>query len=171
MEITVSCGLQDLVQMPVSIPDIRVLDTGTLEVSTNRFAVQVLDATVEVNGTAMGSAPGKFKVPPGLNKMRISREVFKDWERTANFSDGQKFNVALQMSDSGFARWKDTTTFLFGIKTGEKMTDGVREMMAGFAQTLRQSGYRIDSHTDVKANIETKGKSLFDGATLKIFGD
>jgi len=171
VDVIVSCGMQDLVQMPVSVPDIRTLDNGTLLVSTNRLGIQVLDVTVEVNGIAVGSAPGKFKVPPGLNKIRITREGFNPWERTVNFSDGQKFNVALQMSESGYARWQNTTTFLFALKTGEKMTDGVREMMGGFAQTLRQSGYRVDSHTDVKANIETKGKSLFDGATLKIFGD
>jgi len=46
-------------------------------------------------------------------------------------------------------------------------------MMEGFAQTLRQSGFRVDSKTDVnvKANIEAKGKSLFDGATLKLLRD
>ena len=161
--------MQDLVQLPVSVPDIRVLDDGTLTVTTNHLAIQVVDATVEVNGTAIGSAPGKFKVSPGLNKMKISREGFKDWERTVNFSDGQKFNVALQMSDAGYARWKDNTTFLFGLKTGEKMTDAVVKVAEGFAQTLRQSGYRVDTRTDVKANIEAKGKSLFDGVTINPF--
>jgi hypothetical protein len=169
VEITVACGMQDLVQMPVSIPDIRVLDDGTLMVTTNRLGIQVLDATVEINGTAVGSAPGKFKVPPGLNKLKITREGFKDWERTVNLSQGQKFNVALQMSEAGYARWKDTTTFMFGLETGRKLTDGVVKMMEGFAQTLRQSGYRVDTRTDVKANIQSQGKSLFDGATIKAF--
>jgi uncharacterized protein (DUF302 family) len=43
-------------------------------------------------------------------------------------------------------------------------------MMGGLAQALRQSGYRVDTRSDVKANIDEKGKSLFDGATLKLFG-
>lgn len=161
VEITVSCGMQDLAQLPVSVPDIRVLDDGTVLVQTNRLAVQVLDATVEVNGTAVGSAPGKFKVPPGLNKMRITREGFNTWERTVNFSEGQKFNVALQMSDAGYARWKDNVTFLQEIETAKKMTDGTVKMMGGFAQMLQQSGFRIDIRD------EAKGKSLFDGAGLK----
>jgi hypothetical protein len=118
---------------------------------------------------AIGSAPGKFKVSPGVTKMKIRREGFKDWDSTVNFSDGQKFNVALQMSDAGYTRWKDNTTFLFGLKTGEKLTDAVVKVAEGFAQTLRQSGYRVDTKTDVKANVETKGKSLFDGATIKAF--
>jgi len=167
VEIVVSCGMQDLVDLRTSLPDIRVRDDGTLLIHANPLPIQVLDATVEVNGLSVGSAPGKFKVPPGLNKMRITREGFKDWERTVNLSEGQKFNVALQMSAAGYARWKDNTAFLFGLKTGEKLTDGLREMMAGFAQTLRQSGYRIDHQADIKANIEAKGKSLFDGLIIQ----
>ena len=172
VEITVSCSMQDLVNLPTSLPDIRILDDGTFAVSTNRMGIQVLNATVEMDGIAIGSAPGKFKVRPGLSKMRITREGFTPWERTVNCSDGQRFeNTALQMSEAGYARWKDNTTFLFAIKAGEKMTDGLREMMGGFAQTLRQSGYRVDTKTVVNANIEAKGKSLFDGATLKLLGN
>ncbi len=169
VEITVACGMQDLVQMPISIPDIRVLDDGTLNISTNHLGIQVLDAIVEIDGFAVGSAPGKLKVRPGLSKMRITREGFTPWERSVNCSDGQKFNVALQMSEAGYDRWMKTTAFLFGLKTAEKLTDGTVKMMEGFAQTLRQSGYRVDMKTDIKANMETKGKSLFDGAVIKAF--
>lgn len=169
VDITVSCGMQDLAQLPVSVPDIRVLDNGTLIVSTNHLSIQVLDATVEMDGIAVGSAPGQFKVRSGLSKMRITREGFTPWERTVNCSEGQKFNVALQMSEAGYARWKDNTLFLFGLETGKKLTDATVTVMQGFAQTLRQSGYRVDTKTDIKADIQTKGKSLFDGATLKAF--
>ncbi|HEY1718832.1 MAG TPA: hypothetical protein VGH42_11155, partial [Verrucomicrobiae bacterium] len=82
VEITVSCGMQDLVNLPVSVPDIRVLDDGTVLVSTNNLGIQVLDATVEIDGIAIGTAPGKFKVHPGLSKMKITREGFTPWERT-----------------------------------------------------------------------------------------
>lgn len=162
VEITVACGMQDLVQMPISIPDIRVMNDGTLFISTNRLGIQVLDATIEIDGIAIGSAPGQFKVHPGLSKMRITREGFTPWERTVNCSDGQKFKIALQMSEAGYARWKDTTTFLFGLKTAEKLTDGTVKMMEGFAKTLEQSGFRIDVRND------SKGKSLFDGANIRL---
>jgi hypothetical protein len=87
-----------------------------------------------------------------------------------NFADGQKFNVALQMSEAGYARWKDNTTFLFGLETGRKLTDATVKAIEGFAQLLRQSGYRVDTRTDIKgdikADIKTSGKSLFDGASI-----
>jgi len=170
VEITVSCGMQDLANMPVSVPDIRVLDDGTVSISPNKLEVQVLNATVEVDGIAVGSAPGKFKVHPGLSKLKVSREGFKDWEQTVNCTEGQKFAVVLQLSDEGYARWKDNTAFLASIENGKKLTAGTVTMMEGLAQALRQSGYRIDSKTDVKANMQANGKSLFDGASLKVFG-
>lgn len=165
--ITVSCGMTDLAQLPLSVPDIRLLEDGSLLVLTNRLGIQVLDATVEIDGIAIGSAPGKFQVRPGLSKMRITREGFKDWERTANFSDGQKFHVALQMSEEGYRRWKDNTEFLFKLETGQKLTEAGAKMMEGFAQFLRESRYRIDHRSDVKADIEAKGKSPFDGLTIQ----
>jgi hypothetical protein len=165
VEIFVSCSMQDLVQLPL-LSDIRVMDDGALVVTTNRLSVQILNANVEIDGINVGTAPSKFKVRPGLSKMRISRAGFRDYESTVNFSEGQKFeNVALQMSDAGYARWKDNITFLLAIKTGEKMTDGLTNLMAGFAQTLRQSGYRIDNHIDI--NAVAKGKSLFDGVVVQ----
>ena len=176
VEIAVSCGVQDLVQLPLSIPDIRLLEDGkSIYISTNIMPIVTTPqfaATVEMDGIAVGSAPGKFKVTQGLSKMRITRAGFNPYERTVKPFEGQQFkDVTLQMSEEGYKRWKDNITFLLLIKSGDKLTDGLREMMGGFAQTLRQSGYRVDTKTDIKATMEAKGKSMFDGATLKVFGE
>jgi len=173
VEISVSCGMQDLAQLPLSLPDIRLLEDGkSIYVSTNQVRMEVLSATVEIDGIAVGSAPGKLKVPQGLSKMRVTRAGFSPYERTIKPHEGQKFkDVTLQMSEEGYKRWKDNITFLLLIKSGDKLNGGLREMMGGFAQTLRQSGYRVDTKTDVKATVDAKGKSLFDGATLKVFGE
>ena len=172
VEISVSCGMQDLAQLPLSLPDIRLLEDGkSIYVSTNQVRMEVLSATVEIDGIAVGSAPGKLKVPQGLSKMRVTRAGFSPYERTIKPHEGQEFkDITLQMSEDGYKRWKDNITFLLLIKSGDKLTDGLREMMGGFAQTLRQSGYRVDTQTKANVNIEEKGKSLFDGATVKVFG-
>ncbi len=162
VEVTVVCGMADVTQNLITIPDIRVAEDGSITVTTNRLGIQILDATVEVNGTAVGSAPGKFKAPPGLNKMKITREGYRDWARTVSFSEGQRFNVALQMSEAGYARWKDNTAFLFNMENTRKITDATVKAIEGFAQMLRQSGLKVD----IKINNESKGKSLFDGATI-----
>lgn len=155
VEITITCGMQDLAQLPVSIPDVRLTKDDTVVIGEDKLEVQLLDVTIELNGMVIGSAPGTFKVPPGLSKIRLSREGFRDWERTINIVAGQKLNVALQMSDAGYVRWKDTTAFLQELKNGEKLTDAEVELIEGIARMLQQSGYKVDVKSDVK--VEDKG--------------
>jgi hypothetical protein len=159
IEIAISCGMQDLAQLPLSVADVRVGADGKVAVGKDKLDVQVLDVTVEINGTVVGSAPGAFKVPPGLNKIRLTREGFSPWERTLNATEGQKLKVALQLSEAGYARWKDNTRFLQNLKNGEKLTDAQVKVLEGQAQMLKQSGFKVD--------LEAKGKSLFEGATFK----
>ena len=154
VEITIACGMQDLAQLPVSVPDIRMTKEGKLVVEKDPLEVQLLDVTVELNGTVIGSAPGVFKVPPGLNKIRLTREGFKDWERTINAIEGQKLKVALQMSDDGYKRWRDNTAFLQELKDKEKLTDAEVELIKGHAQMLRQSGFKVDVKEDIKGDIK-----------------
>ncbi|MBA4148604.1 MAG: PEGA domain-containing protein [Verrucomicrobia bacterium] len=160
VEISVACGMQDLAQLPISIPDIFISDDKVVTISERRLEIQPLDVTVELNGTALGSAPGKFKVPPGLNKIRLTREGFADWERTINTYDGQVLKVALQMSEAGYARWKDNTAFLQKLENNRKLTDGTVKVLEGFAQTLRQSGYKVDVKHDSLVRHESKGDAL-----------
>ena len=169
VEITIACGMQDLAQLPVSIPDVRLTKDNTVVIGENKLEVQLLDVTVELNGTVIGSAPGTFRAPPGLSKIRLSREGFRDWERTINVMAGQKLKVALQMSDAGYARWKDNTAFLQKLKNGEKLTDAAVKAIEGAAQMLRQSGYKVDVKGDVKLDVKGDVKVDEKGGLFSIF--
>ena len=163
VEITIACGMQDTAQLPVSVPDIRMTKEGKLVVERDPLEVQLLDVTVELNGVVIGSAPGVFKAPPGLHKIRLTREGFKDWERTLNANEGQKLKVVLQMTDNGYKRWRDNTAFLHELKDKEKLTDAEVEAIKGHAQMLRQSGFKVDVKEDIKGDIKK-------GALNSIFG-
>ena len=169
VEITVACGMQDLAQLPVSIPDVRLTKDNTVVIGENKLEVQLLDVTVEFNGTVIGSAPGTFRTPPGLSKIRLSREGFRDWDRTINVMAGQKLKVTLQMSDAGYARWKDNTAFLQKLKNGEKLTDAAVKAIEGAAQMLRQSGYKVDVKGDVKLDVKGDVKVDEKGGLFSIF--
>ncbi len=161
VEITITCNMQDIAQLPITIPDIRVKDDNTIVIEKERLDVQVLNVAVEFNGTVIGSTPGTFKVPPGLNKIRLTREGFRDWERTVNVIAGQKLNIALQMNEAGYTRWKDNIKFLQKLKNGEKLTDATAEIIKGGAQMLKQSGYKVDAKTDIKGNLKSVFNSFF----------
>ena len=118
----------------VYIPDVRIGAENAVSISDSTFKVSALAATVEIDGIAVGSAPGQVTARAGLHKLRVVREGFKPWERTVNLSQGQKLNVPLEMSEAGYARWKDATAFLNELKNGAKLTDAEVKLLDGQAR-------------------------------------
>jgi hypothetical protein len=141
----------------VYIPDVRIEGDNTIAITGNRYKVSALNATVEVDGITLGTAPGAIEVPAGLHKLRVVREGFKPWERTVRFSAGQTLNVALEMSEAGYARWQEATLFINRLKNGAKLTDAQVKVLEGQARMFEQSGYRVDT----KDAPEVTYKSLF----------
>lgn len=159
VDFSIACGMQDLANVPMSIPDVRLDDGNNVSIGKEKLEVQALDVTVELDGVVIGSAPSSFKAAPGLHKIRLSREGFKPWERTINLTDGQKLKVALQLSEAGYQRWKDNTAFLAALENGKKLTDAEAERIRGIAQMFRQSGYKVDVKSDVK--VDVKRRTIF----------
>jgi hypothetical protein len=143
------CTMTDPRQEPIMMSAVSVSADNKL-VSTNPpVAVRPMDVTVELDGVTMGSAPGEFKARPGLHKLRLSREGFSNWERTVNIYDGQTLRVALQMSEAGYAKWKDTTDFLSKLDTSRKLTDAEVKAIEGLAKFLSESHYRVDTKENI----------------------
>jgi hypothetical protein len=155
--VTIVCGATDLTGQAITLPDLGFNEDGTVKQGNNNVELLLSDVTVEVNGVVMGSAPGTFELPKGLNKIRLTREGFSTWERTINVVPNQKLKVSLAMSEAGYARWKDNIAFLNAVEKDRKLTDADVKVALGFAKMLEQSGYRVD----------IQGKSLYDGATIQ----
>lgn len=154
VSVTFSATAADLM-----IPDVRIGPNNTVSIGQDKYKVEAMGVTVEVNGVAVGTTPGTFKVRPGLSKVRLSRDGYKDWERTVNLYDGQNFSVALQLSDEGYARWKNATGFMNNLQNNARLTDGEVKVLEGQAKMLEQSGFKVDTKDAPK--IEIKEQSLF----------
>jgi len=61
-------------------------------------------ATIELDGAAIGSAPGRFRAPAGLHQLRLSKERYATWEKTVNIYSGQVLNINLELSAEGTQR-------------------------------------------------------------------
>lgn len=146
---SVACSMTDPRQQPVLVSAVGISADNKL-VTSQPVPVQAMDVTVEVDGVAIGSAPGDFKSRPGLHKLSLAREGFDTWSRTVNLYDGQKLNVALQMSAAGYARWKDTTDFLATIDNTRKLTDAEVNRINGLAEFFKNSHYRVDTKENVQ---------------------
>ena len=155
--VTITTELAD-----VFVPDVRIGPENTVNISESKFKVSALAATVEIDGIAVGTAPGQIAAKAGLHKLRVVREGFKPWERTVNFAHGQHLNVPLEMSEAAYARWKDATAFMNELKNGAKLTDAQVKVLEGRAKMLENSGYKMNSTEGVKTLVGTNGfTSLF----------
>jgi len=153
-EFSVACGMQDLAQLPLGVPNICLTANNTVVIEKLTFPVLALNVMVELDGAGIGSTPTVFKVPPGLHKIRLRRDGFRDYEGTISVNQGQTFNIALQMTDAGYQRWKDNIAFLNSIENGKKLTDAEAEKLRGEAQRLRQSGYMVNINSTSKEDIK-----------------
>jgi PEGA domain len=127
------------------IPDVRINAENVVTVGESKFKVTPLSATVEVDGVAVGTAPGQITLRRGFSKLRISREGFDTWERTISAVDGQVLTVAMKMSDDGYARFRDATAFINDLKNGAKLTDAHVKEIEGKAKMLENSFFKVDT--------------------------
>lgn len=157
VDLTVHCGMTDL-----SIPDVKKQEDGSYQIVANAYKLEPMSVTVEIDGMVVGTAPGTFPVRPGISKIRLSREGFKEWARTINVYDGQVLNVSLQMDEAGYDRWRENISFLQNQKDGAVITEAQAELIRGKAKEFEQSGMRIDYRIDAdKApDVEIHEKSL-----------
>jgi hypothetical protein len=63
-----------------------------------------LGSSVEVDGVAVGSAPGTFQLRPGVHRMRVAKEGYATWEKSVNVFNGQTLNIVMELSAVGLAR-------------------------------------------------------------------
>jgi len=91
----------------------RIRTVKVKSIPTVEFSIKsnIEDATVELDGAAIGSAPGRLNAAPGLHQMRITKEFFSTWEKTINIFPNQVLSVSLELSEEGARRFKDIETF------------------------------------------------------------
>lgn len=142
-----SCSMQDM-----TVPEVIKDESGEYILSANRYKLETLAVTVELDGVVIGSAPGEFQALPGLHKIRLTREGFEDWERTISVREGQILNVALTLTPEGRAYWLQMADFFARLKRDERIAEADAELIRGVAQKMRQSGIRIDKKVDVKVD-------------------
>ncbi len=151
---TVICGTTDMV-----VPTINRVSDNEFVVGEQKLPVNPMNVVVELNGVVVGTAPGTFNMSPGMHKLRLSREGYRDIERTVSATDGQTLRIDMQMKPEEYARWKDMTAFLEDLKKDAKLNDAQAEAIRGYAQMLRQSGYKVDVKVDTKEAVKVQNQA------------
>lgn len=112
------------------------------------FTCNVAGADVRIDGFAYGTAPLSLNIPAGVHDVEVQYPFCVPYRARANVQDGQRYNVNLELTEMGRARYKDMTLFAEIIdrirKTGAT-DDYVRRTIAdGEGEFLQQSHFRWD---------------------------
>ena len=161
VEVALTCALRDLAGAEISLDDIRIGENNKVIKGDKALPVEA-SASIEVDGIVVGTTPAKVKLAPGLHKLRLTREGCKDYEAAIDAQAGLQLAPTLQLTEAGYARWKDLRAFLTGLDNGRKLTDAEVKVLEGHAQELRQSGVMIkkDIKVDTKEGLKVY-KSLY----------
>ena len=95
-------------------------------------------ADVTMDGVSVGSVPGELRF--GLHQILIQAEGFKPWKRFVTISEGQKFDILLEMTPEGYEKWKEIITFLSDLCRKTKITDAEVKQMEAKAEAMRKAG-------------------------------
>lgn len=145
-----------VVAADMQVPNVTRDDTGQYTVGEGAAFLSPLDVTVAIDGVVVGSSGQNLPALPGMHKIRLSRDGFKDWEQTVSVRAGQTLSVAMQLDGEGLARVKEMTRFLDGLSSGHKLSDAQIRAWEGLGTMLGQSGYRIDSTTAPSTSVILK---------------
>ena len=118
-----------------------------IEVTINAPAA----SSVEIDGVVVGTAPGAFRLAPGVHRLRVAKEGYAAWENSVKLRDGQTLDIALEYSGVGLER------------RGERMAqdrddDVIREqsearsaLLHGQAAAASNSFYRGDHFSHIES--------------------
>lgn len=155
------------VEIRVSVRDVNVpvvvrTSGGEVIATGDTAPAQALGVSVEADGVVVGSAPGTIQLRPGIHRLKLTREGFRDWNRQVNVIDGQTLEIAMEFDEDGLRRWMERAAFLESLRSERVLTDAEVERIEGEAQRLRQSGIRYDIRvdTDEAITIRNENKTL-----------
>ncbi|MDQ8196748.1 PEGA domain-containing protein [Pelagicoccus enzymogenes] len=136
----------------IAIPSVTAREDGTFDVKPSTYSVEPADFTVELDGLTIGSAGSatEFTALPGLHRLKISREGYKDWSRMVNIREGMTLKIEAAQTAAELAKMKELVSYFQGLSKQTTLSAAEAEVLQGRAQALRQSGYRID--TQIKSD-------------------
>ena len=123
------------------LPGGTPMQLPTYENGDVKLSVSVtVAADVTMDGVSVGSVPGELRFATGLHQILIQAEGFKPWKRFVTISEGQKFDILLEMTPEGYEKWKENITFLSDLSRKTKLTDAEVKQMEAKAEAMRKAG-------------------------------
>lgn len=145
---------------------------GTTSAVHVNFTCNIQGADVKIDGVAMGTIPAMVSVPSGVHNLTVEYPFCVPYVTKACFTEGQTYNVVLQLNSVGRERFKSEKLFAETLdrirKTGDT-DDYVRKTLAdGTSQYWKNSAVKIDKGEvkDLKLSPPGDGHGLENAPTV-----
>ena len=120
----------------------------TADIAHVNFTCNIQGADVKIDGMARGTAPAMIEVPKGVHNLLVEYPFCVPYATKAFFTDGQTYNIVLQLDATGRERFKSEALFaetLDRIRKTGATDDYVRRTLAdGTSQYWKNSSVKID---------------------------
>lgn len=118
------------------------------EIAHVNFTCNIQGADVKIDGVAFGTVPAMVEVSKGVHNLLVEYPFCVPYATKAFFTDGQTYNIVLQLDATGRERFKSEALFaetLDRIRKTGATDDYVRRTLAdGTSQFWKNSGVKID---------------------------
>ena len=114
-------------------------------------------AAVEVDGVVVGTAPGTFRIRPGIHEVRVTREGYATWEKSVAFSGGQILDVAMELSAAGLARKGELEAQAIAREQSAADAQATTTVAGGIGQQASNSYIRLEGMPGESLSIGDSG--------------
>lgn len=114
-------------------------------------------AAVEVDGVVIGTAPGTFRIRPGVHEVRVTKEGYATWEKSVAFADGMELNVPLELSAAGLARKGELEAQSIAREQSEADAFATKTVAGGVGQSASNSYIRLEGMPNESLTLGGEG--------------
>lgn len=150
----------DVVIEGLSVPEIVPDGKDGWRITGADLPVLVGGAEVAMDGFVVCTTPCAIAAERGPHRMTITRNGAEAWSRSIMVLQGteatpQRITVGLRLDEAERRRWIENAAIFEGLKRDAALTSAEVARIRGFAQFLRQSGFRIDQRRDESIRVDT----------------
>ncbi|MAD18773.1 MAG: hypothetical protein CMJ52_00915 [Planctomycetaceae bacterium] len=150
----------DVVIEGLSVPEIVPEGEDGWRITGTDLPVLAGGAEVALDGFVVCTTPCGIAADRGPHRMTITRNGAEAWSRSIMVLQGtestpQRISVGLRLDDEERRRWIENAAIFEGLKRDAALTAAEVAQIRGFAQFLRQSGFRIDRRRDESIRVDT----------------
>lgn len=139
----------------LAVPDIVKNDQGNWVVTSGSYTLEPTSFMIEIDGVVVASYPNPAKTSKGLHKIRVTRPGYEPYQGIINVQPGiGSLVIPMRMTTEEIVRWQQMSAFFQQLKREQQLTAAEADVLAGYAEFLRNSKVSIQYSEETKSDVK-----------------